>query len=240
MIDIDFVELWKNGPRFAQAEHFKLGTDCVLLADFVNTAGAKNGIDLGCASGAIDILLLAKSDKLRMTGLEILPAAAEVARCNMAENSFGNRSTIITGDIRQHRQLFKTGEFDLVVANPPYYPLGSGKLSPDAEKAAARGEVSCTLEDIVTAAAYLLRTGGTFSLVYKPERLAEAICAMSAHGLEPKRLRAVCHSMRSAPNLVLLEGKRGAKPGLRIEPQLVLHNEDGTETDEVKRIYHLS
>ena len=235
---MDFIELWNNGPRFAQAEHFKLGTDCVLLADFVNTAGAKNGIDLGCASGAIDLLLLARTDKLRMTGLEIVPDAADIARRNMAENALENRSAIITGDIRQHRQLFKTGEFDLAVANPPYFPLGSGKLSPDAEKAAARGEVSCTLEDIVTAAAYLLRTGGTFALVHKPERLAEAICAMSAHGLEPKRLRTVCHSASSAPNLVLIEGKRGAKPGLKIEPQLILRNDDGTETAEVKRIYH--
>ena len=235
---MDLVELWENGPRFAQAEHFKLGTDSVLLADFVNTAGAKNGIDLGCASGAIDILLLARTDKLCMTGLEIVPEAADVARRNMAENAFENRSTVITGDIRQHRRLFKTGEFDLAVANPPYFPLGSGKLSPDAEKAAARGEVSCTLEDIVTAAAYLLRTGGIFALVHKPERLSEVLCTMSSHGIEPKRLRAVCHSSASAPNLVLIEGKRGAKPGLKMEPQLVLRNADGTETAEVKKIYH--
>jgi len=237
---MEFVELWNGGPRFAQAEHFKLGTDCVLLADFVNTAGAKRGIDLGCASGAIDILLLAKTDKLHMTGLEIVPAAAEIAKRNMAENAFESRSSIITGDIRQHRQLFKTGEFDLAVANPPYFPVGSGKLSPDADKAAARGEVSCTLEDICVAAAYLLHTGGTFALVHKPERLSEAMCAMSAHGIEPKRLRMVCHSALSAPNLVLIEGKRGAKPGLRIEPNLVLRNADGTETDEVKRIYRLA
>ncbi len=237
---MEFVELWNGGPRFAQAEHFKLGTDCVLLADFVNTAGAKRGIDLGCASGAIDILLLAKTDKLHMTGLEIVPAAAEIAKRNMAENAFESRSSIITGDIRQHRQLFKTGEFGLAMANPPYFPVGSGKLSSDADKAAARGEVSCTLEDICAAAAYLLHTGGTFALVHKPERLSEAMCAMSAHGIEPKRLRMVCHSALSAPNLVLIEGKRGAKPGLRIEPNLVLRNADGTETDEVKRIYRLA
>ena len=236
---MEFVELWNNGPRFTQAEHFKLGTDCVLLADFVNTAGAKNGIDLGCASGAISLLLLARTDKLCMTGLEIVPDAADIARRNMAENALENRSAVITGDIRRHRQLFRSGEFDLAVANPPYFPLGSGMLSPDAEKAAARGEVSCTLEDIVTAAAYLLRTGGTFALVHKPERLSEAMCAMSGHGIEPKRLRAVCHFATSAPNLVLIEGKRGAKPGLKIEPQLVLRNADGTETAEVKKIYHL-
>ena len=83
----DFCELWPGGPRFAQAEHFKLGTDCVLLADFVNTASARRGIDLGCASGAISLLLLTRSPRLHMTGLELVPEAVELARANMAENA---------------------------------------------------------------------------------------------------------------------------------------------------------
>lgn len=236
---MDFFELWKNGPLFAQAEHFRLGTDCVLLADFVNTVGAKNGIDLGCASGAIGLLLLSKSERLHMTGLEIIPEAADIARANMERNALTERSRIITGDIREHRALFRTGEFDLAVSNPPYFPLGSGKLSPNAERAAARGEVSCTLEDICRAASFLCRTGGSFYLVHKPERLCEAMCCMSRYGLEPKRLRLVCRSAGLAPSLVLIEGKRGAKPGLRIEPELVLCTDDGSDSDEVKRIYHL-
>ena len=82
-----FERLWENGPLFAQAEHFRLSTDCVLLADFVNTAGAVRGIDLGCASGAIALLLLARTDKLHMTGLEIVPEAASLAEENMRANA---------------------------------------------------------------------------------------------------------------------------------------------------------
>lgn len=234
----DFEPLWSGGPLFCQAEHFRLSTDCVLLADFVNTASAIKGIDLGCASGAIGLLLLSRSPRLHMTGLELLPEAAALAEENMAKNGLSARSRIVTGDIRQHRQLFPAGSFDLVVSNPPYFPLGSGAVSPDEGRAAARGEISCTLEDICTAAAFLCRTGGAFALVHKPERLAEVLCSMSRHGLEPKRLRLVCHRTELAPNLVLIEGRRGGKPGMKIEPMLVLRNADGSETDEVKRIYH--
>ena len=234
----EFNELWRGGPVFAQAEHFKLGTDSVLLAAFANAASARRGIDLGCASGAVALLLLSENERLCMTGLEIVPEAAALARENMEKNSLSTRAEIICGDIRRHRELFRSGEFDLVVSNPPYFPLGSGRLSPDKERAAARGETDCTLSDICAAAAFLCRTGGRVCFVHKPERLSELFCAMSARGIEPKRLRLVCHTQNSAPNLVLVEGRRGGNPGLKIEPALVLRNPDGTETDEILKIYH--
>ena len=234
----EFFPLWPGGPVFAQAGHFRLGTDCVLLADFAHMSGAAKGIDLGCASGAIALLLLSRWERLRMTGLELLPEAAELARMNMAENGLSPRCDIITGDIRRHRQLFTAGSFDIVVSNPPYFPVGSGPLSPDPARAAARGETDCSLEDICAAAAFLLRTGGGFFMVHRPERLSQAFCAMSAAGIEPKRLRLVCARPGSAPNLVLIEGRRGGKPGLKIEAPLLLTDEYGAETDEIKRIYH--
>ena len=218
-----FERLWENGPRFAQAEHFRLSTDCVLLADFVNTAGAVRGIDLGCASGAIALLLLARTDKLHMTGLEIVPEAASLAEENMRANTLEARSDIVCGDIRRHRELFK---------------VGSGKLSPDAARAAARGETQCSMEEICAASAFLCRTGGSVNFVHKPERLSELFCCMTAHGIEPKRLRLVCHREGAVPNLVLIVGRRGGKPGLKIEPTLILRRPDGSETDEVRRIYH--
>ena len=234
----EFNELWQGGPVFAQAEHFKLGTDSVLLAAFANAASARRGIDLGCASGAVALLLLSENERLCMTGLEIVPEAAELARANMERNGFSDCSEIVCGDIRRHRELFKSGAFDLVVSNPPYFPVRSGRLSPDKERAAARGETDCTLEELCAAAAFLCRTGGRVCFVHKPERLSELFCAMSARGIEPKRLRLVCHTQNSAPNLVLVEGRRGGNPGLKIEPPLILRNPDGTETDEILKIYH--
>lgn len=233
-----FESLWENGPLFAQAEHFKLGTDSILLADFVKSAGAKKGIDLGCASGVLGLLLLWRMPRLHMTGLEIVPEAARLAEENMAANGLDSRSLIINGDIRQHRELFKSGSFDLVVANPPYFPAGSGMLSPDAGRAGARGEMLCSLDDICTAAAFLCRSGGSVNFVHKPERLSELFCCMTKHSIEPKRLRMVCHRAGLTPNLVLVEGRRGGKPGLSVEPELLLRNPDGSESDEIKRIYH--
>lgn len=234
----EFNRLWENGPLFAQADHFKLSTDCVLLADFVNISGAAKGIDLGCASGAITLLLLSKNDRITMTGLEILSAAVSAAEENMSVNSLQDRSEIICGDIRDHRSLFNSGSFDFAVSNPPYYSISSGYVSPKENKAAARSELSCSLDDVCTAAAFLCRTGGSFFMVYKPERLAEALRVMSEKGLEPKRLRLVCADASKPPSLVLIEARRGGRPGLNIEASLYLNDPDGTASEEYRRIYH--
>ena len=222
---------------FAQAAHFPLGTDSVLLADFTNVRGVKRGIDLGCGSGVLSLLLLARAEGLHMTGLELLEDGAETARDNLRANALETRGEIVCGDIRDARSLFRSGAFDLVVANPPYYPLGSGALPEDPAQAAARGEVSCTLCELCSAAGYLCRSGGRFCLVHKPERLADVFAAMRAHGFEPKRLRLVCADGKASPSLILLEGRRGGKPGLAIEPALFLRGEDGEESAELKRIY---
>lgn len=234
----DLIELWPGGPRYASPGHFPLGTDSVLLGDFVPLAGAKRGFDLGCGGGILALLLLARSEKLHMTGLEILPSAAAAAEENLKQNALDDRGKIVCGDIRAVRELFRAGSADFVVANPPFFPLGSGALSPDPERAAARAEGSCTLDELCTAAAYLCRTGGRFCLVHRPERLSEVFVAMSAHGLEPKRLRLVCARSGAAPSLALIEGRRGGAPGLSIEPALLLEDAEGGESAELRRIYH--
>lgn len=234
----DFVRLWDGGPVFAQSEHFKLGTDSVLLADFVNIGQRRRGIDLGCGSGILPLLLLQKSERLNMTGLEINPTAAQIAAANLAANSLSDRGSIVTGDIRSCKELFDSGEFDLVVANPPYFAAGSGRQSPVDEKAAARTETMCTLEDVCRAAAYLCRTGGVFCLVHRAERLCDVLCLLRECGLEPKRLRTVSHDETKQPSLILVEARRGGSPGMQLLPPFFIRNADGTETSEILRIYH--
>lgn len=236
-MNTETMELWPGGPRFRQAAQAPLGTDSVLLADFA-AGKATRGIDLGCGSGILSLLLLWGNDKLSMTGLEIAEDAVLIARENLAQNGLAARGQMLQGDIRRVRELFRTGSFDLVIANPPYFPQGSGASAPDALRAAAREERSCTLEELCAAAAYLLPTGGRFCLVYRPERLSELLCAMTEAGLEPKRLRLCCHRASSAPNLVFAEGRRGGKPGLKFEPILFLTDSAGNESAEIRRIYH--
>ena len=234
----DFQPLWDGGPLFAQSRHFALSTDSVLLADFVRIGQAKKGVDLGCGSGILPLLLLSRSRALRMTGLELLPDAAALARENLAVNGLTERADVVTGDLRQHRALFAAGSFDLVVANPPYYPPADGLVSPDPERAAARSELTATLEEVCAAAAWLCRSGGRFHLVHKPDRLPELFACLKRSGFEPKRLRLVCHSPDAAPSLCLLEARRGGAAGLRVEPCLFLRDLTGAETAEARRIYH--
>jgi tRNA1Val (adenine37-N6)-methyltransferase len=232
-------ELWPGGPRFIRDhEAFRLGTDAVLLADFASQGRNAAACDLGCGTGVISVLLALYNPALAVDGVELQPAWADIARENARLNSFDNRIRVIGGDLREHRSFLKAGAYDLVVSNPPYYPSGSGKSAARAETAQAREEQSCTLDEVCAAAAYLTRWGGRFALVHKPERLADVITALKSHSLEPKRLRFVHYKPRSAPSLILLESRRGGRPSLAVEPPLILAEENGQDSDEVKRIYH--
>ena len=233
-----FDELWPGGPKFHQAEYgFKLGTDSVLLAHFTNPSRAKRVLDLGCGAGVLTVLTAYKAPKAQVYGIEIQPESAEVCKQNMAANGF-DENNILLGDLRDHRKLFEAGSFDLVISNPPYFTAKSGYTAPDEKRATARDERTCTMDDLCKAAGYLVKWGGAFTVVHRPERLRELLCALTKYGLEPKRLRMVSHKATTAPNLILVEARRGGKPGLSIEPPLILAKDDGSDTEEIQKIYH--
>ena len=236
----EFDYLWEGGPLMKQCFHFKLGTDSVLLGSFAEAKGALQGVDLGCCTGVLSLLLLCRNPALHMTGIEIDGAASEIARSNMEINGLSGRSEILNADIRDYKNLLPAGKFDIAISNPPYFTSQSGDISPDARRAAARGEVSCTLEDIISAASYLLRWDGKFFMVHRPERLVDIFNAMRSGGIEPKRIRFVAHRCGLKPSLVLIEGRRGGKPSLIVQDMLYITDESGAETCEIKEIYHRS
>lgn len=235
---MNYDQLWPEGPRFLRAAGgFPLSTDSVLLAHFIGAKPARRILDLGCGAGVLTVLLHRSHPEARVEGVELQPAAAALCQENLRANGLPD-GDVRTGDLRDHRQLFPAGEYDLVVSNPPYFAAGSGLSAPDPGRATAREERCCTLEDLCTAAGWLCRWGGSFALVHRPERLAELFCALCAQGLEPKRLRLVQHRADTAPNLVLIEARRGGKPGLLLEPPLLLTGPDGGDSQEIKQIYH--
>lgn len=216
---------------------FRPSTDSMVLADFAAPAKNAHVCDLGCGCGTLSLLLLATHPALRVTGVERQPDAAAVARENAAQDALGGRFTVVEGDLRDPA-LLRAGSFDCAVSNPPYYPLASGYAAQSPALRAARTEEHCSLLELCRAASRLLRTGGRFFLVHKPERLADLICCLRESALEPKRLQLVRHRADAPANLVLLEAVRGGSPGLRLAPDLILYAPDGTLTPDGRRIYH--
>lgn len=233
-----FDELWPDGPKFMQrGGGFRLSTDSVMLADFVNVKKARRCLDLGSGAGVLSVILAARAPDMDITGIELQEDWAELSRINLRENRMDSKVKIITDDLRQYRDLVPAGSFDLVVSNPPYFSVNSGYSAPDESRASARDERSCTLWDICSAAGWALRWGGSLCIVHRPERLSEIFCSMTANGIEPKRLREVCPRAGRAPSLVLVEGRRGGRAGLSFEPPLILTDEDGSDSVEARRIY---
>lgn len=231
-------ELKPGGLRFVWADHlFRPGTDTFLLSSLPRLRPGLRVCDLGCGTGLLGLLLMQRQPDLRIAGLDIQPEAAALARLAAAENGLTERLDFRCGDLRQVRGIFPTGCFDLVVCNPPYYPPAGGKLSADGARRTARSETEASLADLCAAASYLLRWGGKFCLVHKPERLADVLCGLRDAGTEAKRLRFVHSRAADPPSLFLAEGCRGGRPGITVEPPLILQNGDGTPTAELNAIY---
>lgn len=205
---------------------YRYSLDPFLLARFCHGVIAAEVVDLGTGIGVIP-LLLAERKTGHFTGVELQPRLAAIARRNIVLNQLQDRIEILEADLREHRQLFSPQSIDLVVSNPPYRPLGEGKVAPDPERAAARHELAGGLEEFADAAAYLLRQGGRFCLIYLAERLTHLLTVLAASKLEPKRLRLV-HSRPGDPaRLVLVEARRNGRPGLQVEAPLYIYDGDG-------------
>lgn len=234
----EWEALCPGGYRFLRrGGAFPPGTDTFALSSLPKLRPGLRVCDLGCGGGLLGLLLLQREPDLAVTGVELSPDAAALAERTAEANGLRDRLRIVRGDLRSLRGVLEAGSYDLAVCNPPYYPVGSGAAARDAARRSARSEATCTLEEVCGAAAYLLRWGGAFCLVHKPERLADALCALRAAGVEAKRLRLVEHRAGAAASLALIEGRRGGKPGLTVEPALVLEDGEGRPTPEADAVY---
>lgn len=220
-------ELWPNGPCFYyDTALFPPGTDSFCLAYFARPSRGDTVCDLGSGIGLLGTLLLARQESLFIENVEISAPAAALARKTFAENGWADRAAFHEGDLRDVSVLPKAGSVDYVISNPPYFPAGSGESAKGEARQIAREETACTLDDVCAAAQRVLRYGGRFTLVHRAERLADVLCAMRSHGIEPKRLRFLAKLPDAAPSLLFVEGKRGGKSGLVIEPPLVPNGEE--------------
>ena len=231
-------DLNRNGYHIIQDKsRFCFGMDAVLLSGFAQVKRGETVLDLGTGTGIIPILLAAKTQGAHFTGLEIQPDSADMAARSVAYNHLEDKIGIVTGDIKDASKLFGASSFDVVTTNPPYMIGQHGLQNPDAAKAIARHEVLCTLEDVVRESAKMLRPGGRFFMVHRPFRLSEIFGCMTQYGIEPKRMRLVYPFVDKEPNMVLIEGMRGAKKRMTVEKPLIVYKEQGKYTDEIYEIY---
>lgn len=219
---------------------YRYSIDTILLARFVRVNPGCRILDLGTGNGVLPLLLARISAAQTLCGVELQQGQAERARRNVVLNNLQDRVTIIQGDVRRIDQLCPAATVDLVVTNPPYRAVASGRIAPDSERAAARHELAGTLKDFIAAANWSLVRGGRFGIVYLAERLQLLLASLTEAGIEPKRIRMVHPYPDASARLVLLEACKGGRPGLEVEKPLVLYldrTRGRNYSAEVKRMY---
>lgn len=225
-----------RGININVSQHHTFGTDAVLLAHFAAPKFSDRLVDLGTGCGIIPFLMLRDGLTKSAVGVDISAEAISLAEKTAVECGFNNFEAV-EGDIKALEKKLAFGCHTLVTCNPPYKAPYAGLKNIDPIEAAARHEVLCTLEDVVRTASKLLQTAGRFCICHRPERLAELFVLMSRYGVEPKRLRLVAKNSKCEPWLVLVEGRRCAKKGIRVEPMLYVETENGEYSREMIDIY---
>jgi tRNA1(Val) A37 N6-methylase TrmN6 len=217
--------LLRGRVRLVQpARGYRSSLDPVLLSAFLAPPFGRT-LDIGCGSGAVSFLLLARDDRAEVTGVEIQPRLARCAALGAEANGFGARFRLVKGDARRVR--LPPGGFDLVVSNPPFRPVGRGVLPPDPERATAHHEVSLTLRDWVTLAARVLRPDGRLAVIFPADRLPDLLGALEAARLPAARVRPVHPQADQPAGRVLVEARPGTPRPLVLEPALVVHAAGG-------------
>lgn len=223
--------------NIAVSKEHTFGTDAVLLSDFARPKLKETAIDMGTGCGIIPLLWLRNENQCAVHCLDIQQNAFEQVKNSIEANGFEDRLIPHLCDLREINTQFTAGSFSLVTMNPPYKPLNTGIESLSESARIARHEVCCNIEDAVKAASYLLKFGGRFCMCHRPERLVDAMALMREYRLEPKRLRFVVDKDGEEPFLFLIEGKKNAKPFLRVEPTLVIKDSGSRFTAEMIEIY---
>lgn len=232
-------DLERNGYKIIQnPEVFCFGIDAILLAHFAKVTKASQKIlDIGTGTGIIPILMHAAYQKGQYIGIDIQPDMVEMASRSSKLNHIEESVKFLNVDIKNFKEHFNQEQFDMITTNPPYMKGHAGLKNEDPSIMIARHEVACTLEDIIAASSYMLKDRGKLYMIHRPHRLVDIISHMRNYKLEPKRMRFIHPKPGKPPTMVLVEAIRNANPELRIEPPLMVYNDQGVYTDEIYEIY---
>jgi tRNA1Val (adenine37-N6)-methyltransferase len=216
---------------------YRYSIDAAILASHVQPRPTDRVLDLGTGCGIIPLIIGFRHPGVKLYGVEIQHDLAEIAQGNITANNLENRVVILPVDMKTLKPSSLLGPMDLVVSNPPFYRIASGRINSDSQRAIARHELKVTLEDVLKAAAGMLRSAGKFVCIYGSDRLVDLFAQMRACHIEPKIVRLIHSKVGTDARLVLVEGVKGGQPGIKIAPPLTICRKDGSYTDEVKKMF---
>lgn len=226
-----------SGIRVAVSKEHSFGTDAVLLADFASPKRNEKACDLGTGCGIIPMIWCRNGQAKGITAVELQEKGFLQTCESIRISSVEDKVRAVNHDLKDIKSVLGHASMDIVTMNPPYKAADAGIKSVAKAELIARHEVECNLDDICSTAAYLLNFGGRLCMCNRPERLSDTIVAMKNNGIEPKRLRLVAKTPYTRPWLFLIEGRKGGKPFMNIDPLLIMYGEDGELSKEVTDIY---
>ena len=231
-------DLLTGGLKIIQnSQEFCFSLDAVLLAHFALVRKNNHGIDLGTGTGVIPLLLSSRIEQI--DAIEINSTMADLAKRNVELNNLTAKIKVTQGDFCHIEEYYRERSMDFVISNPPYRQINHGEINRLSGVARARHEITAKLDDVVRAASYLLKGRGRFAMVHLPERLGEIMVAFHKYHIEAKRMQLVQPKRDKAPNILLIEGVKDASPGgLKIEPTLIVHEDNGDYTPKLMEFYY--
>lgn len=235
---VNYLLGYKNLKIVQNTDMFNFSLDSVLLPNFVtlkkNTAKI---LDIGCGNAPIPLILATKTSA-KIIGVEIQKDVYELALKTVKMNDLEKQIEIINDDINNIYTCFETESFDTVVCNPPYFKVATTpNLNTIEYKTIARHEIKLNLEQIINIAKKLLKNNGNIAMVHRPERLSDIITIMRKNNIEPKRIRFVYPKETKEANILLIEGVKNGRPGLKILPPLYSHCENGEYSKQIKKYF---
>ena len=216
---------------------YRFSIDAILLASNANPRAKERVLDLGTGCGIIPLILAHRHPNITAFAIEIQKELARMALANVSANQLQNQITVLCRDMRDLKPDHIGGPVDLVVCNPPYHKSKSGRLNPHRQRAIARHELTITLTEMLQTAKRMLRTAGRFVTIYAAERMTDLIVQMRAHGIEPKSLRTIHGQLVAAARLILVSGAKGAQPGIRLDPPLIVYDSKGGYSQEIQEMF---
>ena len=229
---------YKNLRIMQDNEMFNFSLDSVLLPNFVTiNKNISRILDIGCGNAPIPLILSTKT-KAKIIGVEIQKKSYELAIESVKMNNLENQIEIVNQDINEYYKFDKTDSYDIITCNPPFFKyIETSNINKNDYKTIARHEVKLNLDNIFNISKKLLKNNGVVAIVHRPERLVEILESMKKNNIEPKRIRFVYPKKNMDANILLVEGKKNGKPGLKILPPLYSHLDNGEYTEEVKKYF---